>query len=154
MAPLSNEEVATAYMDAHKRQDNEAMGALRAPEWYEDWPQSGERVRGHANDVAILSNWPGGTPAPGDAHLVGSEDRWVLTPNWTYQRIVGSGEMWFFDALAKYPDGSTWFALGLLVVRDGKVRRETWWFGPSLPAPEWRARWVERIDPMESSHGR
>lgn len=154
MPSLSNEDVAHRYLDAHKRHDNEAIGALRAEDWYEEWPQSGERVRGHANDIAIMESWPGGTPEPGDTHIVGSEDRWVLTPNWTYQRIVGSGETWFADALAHYPDGSTWFAIGLFVINDGKVRRETWWFGPPLPAPEWRAQWVERMDAPEQSHGR
>ena len=154
MATLSNEEVAHRYTDAHMRHDHEMLGELRAADWFEEWPQSGERVRGHANDIAIMENWPGGRPEPERPNVVGSEDRWVLTPSLTYQRIVGSGELWWADALGHYPDGSTWFTVCLLIIRDGKVQRETWFFGPPLPAPEWRARWVERYDGMEPRHER
>ena len=150
MPSLSNEEVAHRYTDAHTRHDYETLGSLRADDWYEEWPQSGERVRGHANDQAIMTNWPGGTPQGGPPRIVGSEDRWVLTPAWTYQRIVGSGEMWWADAVGNYPDGSTWFAIGMFWIRDGQVRRETWFFGPPLPAPAWRAAWVERMTPEQS----
>ena len=154
MAPLSNEEVIRRYVDAHQHHDLDALATLRAPGWVEDWPQSGERVRGHDNDAAIMRNWPGGEPDPGDIHVVGSEDRWVMTPSWTYERIAGSGEAWFTDAMARYPDGSTWFAAGIFEVRDGQVQREKWIFGPKLDAPDWRAQWVERYDPAEHSHGR
>lgn len=154
MAPLSNQDVVEQYLEAHKRHDYETLGRLRAPSWYEEWPQTRERVRGHENDAAIMRNWPGGEPVAGDARVVGSEDRWVLTPSWTYQRVVGSGEMWFMDGTGNYPDGSTWFVAGLFEVRDGQVQRETWYFGPALPAPEWRAPWVEPMGPVERSNER
>jgi hypothetical protein len=38
--------------------------------------------------------------------------------------------------------------------RDGAVRRETWYFGPELPAPAWRAAWVEPMGPVERSNER
>ena len=154
MPPLTNEEVIRRYADAHARHDLAALGELRGDDWVEEWPQSGERVRGHANDAAIMRNWPGGDPEAEDIRLVGSEDRWVVTPSWGPQRIAGSGEEWWMDAYSTYPDGSTWFVAGFFQVRDGKVRRETWYFGPHLEAPEWRAQWVERFDPRERSHGR
>jgi hypothetical protein len=154
MPPRSNEEVARAYMDAHMAHDYAALAELRAPEWFQEWPQSGERVRGHANDHAIMTSWPQGTPMGKFGRLVGSEDRWVVTPAWTYQRIVGSGEMWWSDGTGRYPDGSTWFVVGMFEIRDGKVRRETWYFGPPLEAPAWRAAWVERMEPGESTAGR
>ena len=150
----TNEEVVNRYLDAHTRHDYESLGRLRAPGWFEEWPQSRERVRGHANDEAIMRNWPGGEPQPGVTRIVGSEDRWVLTPSWTYQRVVGGGDMWFMDGTGHYPDGSTWFVAGLFEVHDGAVHRETWYFGPELPAPEWRSGWVESMAPVERSHGR
>src|SRR5262245_503299 len=154
MPQLSNEDVANRYLDAHRRHDNDAIGSFRAGDWDEELPQSGEGVRGHANDMAIMANWPGGTPEPKSARVVGSEDRWVLTPQWTHQRIVGAGEMWFVDATAHYPDGITWYTVGLFEIRDGKVHKETWWFGSPLPAPEWRSAWVERMDPTETGDRR
>ncbi len=153
MPSPSNEEVIRAYLDAHTRHDYEALKRLRTPDWLEEWPQSGERVRGHANDEAIMTGWPGGTPMGQPRRLVGSEDRWVMTPSWTYQRLVGSGEAWWADAVGQYPDGSTWFAIGMFELRDGQVSRETWYFAPTLEAPEWRAPWVERMEQPEQSDG-
>jgi len=151
----TNEEVIRAYLDAHQRHDFDRLGALRAPGWFQEWPQTRERVRGHQNDAAIMRNWPGGTPEPGDfANVVGSEDRWVLTPSWTYQRVIGSGEMWWMDGTGHYPDGSTWHIVGLFQVRDGHVVQETWYFGPPLEAPAWRADWVEKMPPLEPRPGR
>jgi hypothetical protein len=76
---------------------------------------------------------------------VGSEDRWVMTPSFTIQRIVGSGDFWWGDGTASYPDGSRWFVAGLFQLRDGKLFRETWYFAPPLDAPAWRSPWTERI---------
>jgi hypothetical protein len=141
----SNEEVVRAYAEAHRTHDYAAVGALRHPEWVEDVPQTGERIRGHANDLEIMNHWPGGYPDAGGLRLTGSEDRWVATPSNTLHRIVGSGDTWWADGTASYPDGSTWFCAALITLRDGLVHRETWFFAPPLEAPEWRAPWVERI---------
>ncbi len=149
MTARSNEDVIRDYLDAHRRHDFDTLAALRAPDWFEDWPQSQERVRGHANDESIMRNWPGGTPEPGEARVRGSEDRWVMTPSLTYQRIVGSGELWWMDGTGDYPDGSTWHVIGMFQVRDGRVHEETWYFGPTLEAPAWRSAWVERTATQE-----
>jgi hypothetical protein len=146
MAEASNQEVVHRYFDAHRAHDYDAVAALRHPDWMEEGPQSGERVRGNANDRAIMANWPGGLPEAGEVRLVGSEDRWVVTPGLTVQRIVGSGDAWWGDGTATYPDGSRWFAAAMIELRGGLIYRETWYFAPPLEPPAWRAQWVERID--------
>jgi len=140
----SNEETVRRYLAAHAVYDHLALGALRDPDWTIEWPQSGERVRGSANDRAIMDNWPGGLPSGLSMRPVGSEDRWVVTPLNTMQRVVGSGDFWWADGTSAYPDGSTWFISALLQLRGGKLYRETWYFGPPFEAPAWRAAWVER----------
>jgi hypothetical protein len=155
MPSPSHEEVVRSYLEAHMRHDFDALRRLRADAWVEEWPQSGERVRGHDNDETIMRNWPGGLPTGEDARAVGSEDRWVMTPSFTYQRVVGSGDIWWADSIGHYPDGSTWFAIGMFEVRTGQIQRETWYFAPALEAPEWRSGWVERLaSPTERFHGR
>ena len=154
MPAPSNEDVINRYLDAHVRHDYDEVGRLRAPAWVEEWPQSNERVRGHANDAAIMANWPGGTPEAEGVRVAGAEDRWVMTPSLTYQRIAGSGDMWWTEAIGRYPDGSTWLSVGLFEVHDGQVHRETWYFGPTLEAPSWRAAWVEPIKPEDLSDRR
>lgn len=145
MAPPSNEQVIRRYIDALNAVDDDVLGALRHPTWTEEWPQSGERVRGHANDRAIIQNWPGGRPTTHPNRVVGTADRWVMTPSFTLQRVVGSGDFWWGDGKVGYPDGSTWFFVALLELLDGKMLRETWYFGLPSEAPSWRAQWVERI---------
>jgi hypothetical protein len=145
MAEPSNEEVVRRYLAALVAQDADTIGRWRDPDWTAAWPQSGERVRGHANDRAIIENWPGGPPTAEVVRLVGSEDRWVITAAFTFHRVVGGGDSWWTDATISYPDGSTWFAAVLLELRNGKVHGETWYFAPPLDPPAWRAEWVERM---------
>jgi len=144
MVKPSNEETVRRYLAAHVVHDHAALASLRDPEWTIDWPQSGERVRGSENDRAIMDNWPGGRPNSLSVRTVGSEDRWVVTPFNTIQRVVGSGDFWWADGTSAYPDGSTWFISAILELRHGKMFRETWYFGPPFEAPAWRAAWVER----------
>ena len=89
MAKPSNEEIVRRYVAAHTAHDYDTVGALRDPEWTVEWPQSGERVRGGANDRAIMDNWPGGLPSDLSVRVVGSEDQWVPTPMNTIHRVVG-----------------------------------------------------------------
>jgi hypothetical protein len=145
MAEPSNGEIVRNYLAAHTAHDYDTVGALRDPDWTVEWPQSGERVRGGANDRAIMDNWPGGLPSGEGFRVVGSEDRWVTTPLNTIHRVVGSGDLWWADGTSAYPDGSTWFIAALLQLRGGKMYRETWYFGPPFDAPAWRAEWVERM---------
>jgi hypothetical protein len=110
-------------------------------------PQSGERVRGKANAVAYLSSYPGGvgTVDPASARLVGSEDRWVVTPMFTPMRIEGSGDVYTYVAAATYSNGETWQMLQIIELRQGKIAKTTSWFAAPFEAPEWRAPFVERF---------
>jgi hypothetical protein len=145
MAKPSNEEIVRRYFEARAAHDYDAAAALRDPDWLIEWPQSGERVRGNANDRAIMENWPAGRPSGLSVRVVGSEDQWIATPFNTIHRVVGSGDFWFADGTSAYPDGSTWFLSALIQLRGGKVHRETWYFAPPFDAPAWRTEWVERM---------
>jgi hypothetical protein len=50
------------------------------------------------------------------------------------------------EGTSPYPDGSEWHIVAVLELRDGKILRQTDYFGPAYPAPEWRRQWVELID--------
>lgn len=147
MAEPSNEDVMRTYLKAQTDRDRDTLARLRHPEWSVDYPQSGERIRGHANDMAIRDNYPGGLPEIDAGRVVGSEDRWVVTPSFTFERIVGSGDTWWGEGTARYPDGSTWLLASMYELRDGRVLRETTYWALPFEAPAWRAGWVEAIDP-------
>jgi ketosteroid isomerase-like protein len=142
--PLTNAEVDRSYLNALVDHDYDALDALRHPEWTAIWPQSGEMVRGGANMRAIFENYPGGPPSVTPGRIVGSEDRWVVTPLGGAYRIAGEGENWWGDWPITYPDGRRWMVVTLIELRDGKIFRETaYWSEPFAP-PAWRAKWVEQ----------
>jgi hypothetical protein len=150
----TNEEIIRRYVAAHERHDGDTIALLRDPDWLSEMPQSGERIRGHANERAIMANWPGGRPEALRARVTGTEDQWVMTPAWTYERIAGQGDIWIGEATARYPDGSRWFAVMVFELRDGRVFRERWYFGEPFEPPAWRAPWVERMEAGESADRR
>lgn len=146
MPNRSNEEVVNAYLRSLMDNDGPAMGTLRHPDWMVDYPQSGERIRGHANDRAIADNYPGGVPDIAPQGIIGSEDRWVVSPSFTYERIVGSGDTWFVHGRAVYPGGSIWYVASIYHLRDGLIHHEITYWGEPFEPPAWRTAWVERIE--------
>ena len=92
-----------------------------------DWPQSGERVVGKANILEIHRNSPG-------------------LPTITPRRIIGQGELWFTEQIGDY-GGRIYCGSSVFEVRDGKIARETDYFGEPFDAPAWRAPWVELEKP-------
>ena len=147
MAEPTNDEVIHAYIHALTVDDAVALGQLRDPGWYVDYPQSGERIRGHANERAIADNYPGGLPDIDPSRIVGSEDKWVVTPSFTFERVVGSGDTWWSEGRARYPDGSLWHIVSMYRLHDGRVAREITYWAEPFEAPAWRAGWVEAIEP-------
>ncbi len=143
---MTNEEVVRAYARASVEGDLEALARLRHPDWTVDWPQTGERVRGNKAFSSIVQMYPGGSPKSAVQRIVGSEDRWVMTPANTVVRLGGEGAAWWSEWMVTYPDGSDWHCVDLIELRDEQVYRETVYWAPPLPAPDWRAQFVERIE--------
>ena len=85
----TNEEVVRRYLETSVAKDFNALASLRHPDWQSLWPQSGERVVGHAHWAEIAQNYPGGVPQVVISRLVGSEDRWVVTPGNTVREPPG-----------------------------------------------------------------
>jgi hypothetical protein len=91
-----------------------------------EYPQSGERIRGRRNIQASR----------------------VAQPNakrFTVRRIIGAGDFWVTEFILAY-DGRPSYSVSVMEFLDGKVARETQYFGdPFEPGPS-RAQWVERIE--------
>jgi hypothetical protein len=62
-------------------------------------------------------------------------------------RMSGDGETWWIEWRMSYPDGKTWFTVTLIELREGRVWRETVYWAEPFAAPEWRQRFVDRLDP-------
>ena len=90
-----------------------------------EYPQSGERIRGRRNIQASRTAQP-------------------EKKRFTVRRILGSGGLWISEIVITY-DGQPSYAVSIMEMQDGKVARETQYFGdPFAPGPS-RAQWVEPI---------
>ena len=90
-----------------------------------EYPQSGERIRGRH---AIQS----------------SRTAQPSSKRFRVRRVVGAGSIWVTEYVLTY-DGRPSYTVSIMEFFDGKVARETQYFGdPFEPGPS-RAQWVERI---------
>ncbi|MFL5685154.1 MAG: nuclear transport factor 2 family protein [Chloroflexota bacterium] len=108
-----------------------ALNELASDDFIQDWPQSGERIRGRENAKAINDNYP---------QMTGS------TPRFTLRRITGEGASWTVEGTIDYGDGTPVSYIGVAELRDGKVVHLTEYYANPFDAPAWRSRWVERAD--------
>jgi limonene-1,2-epoxide hydrolase len=122
-----NRAVAEAFWAAMASGNWDAAAALVHGEFVQEWPQSGERIVGIDNALAIDRNFPGGMP--------------TVRP----RRITADGDLVVSEIELTYADGSRFLGVSILEYRDGKIAKETDYFGEPFAAPQWRAQWVERM---------
>lgn len=107
--------------------DFQRAGELLHDDYTLGWPQSGERIRGRANFVAINENYP--------AH-----GRWEFT----IHRIVAEGDQVVSDV--EVTDGVIRArVITFSTVQDGQILQQTEFWPDPFEAASWRAQWVERI---------
>lgn len=145
----TNREVIEAYAVAISGNDMDALDRVRHPDFAETWPQSAERVRGRENMRAIDEHYPGRPTEGGPLEVVGSEDRWVMTPQLTMLRIEGTGDVYTMVLKALYPPASTWYPTSIVRLKDNLVWRATTFFAEAFEAPAWRSQWVEPMTDEE-----
>lgn len=122
-----SKQVVAAFWAEMQTNDFQRAGELLHDDYILEWPQSGERIRGRANFVAINEAYP--------AH-----GRWEFMVHC----ILAEGDQVVSDV--EVTDGVIrGRAITFSTVRDGKILHQTeFWPDPS-EAPRWRAQWVERI---------
>ena len=122
----SSKRVVEQFWEAMQSNDFRAAGEFLHEEFVLEWPQSGERVRGRQNFVAINQNYP--------AH-----GRWEFI----IHRILAEGDEAVSDV-----DVTDGVIRGRVItfskIRDGNIVHQTeFWPDPFEPA-DWRAQWVEK----------
>jgi ketosteroid isomerase-like protein len=122
-----SKQVVQNFWAAMQTNDFRRAGELLHDDYVLEWPQSGERIRGRANFVAINENYP--------AH-----GRWEFT----IHRILAEDDEAVSDV--GVTDGVvTAKVITFSTVRDGRILRQIeFWPDPFEPAA-WRTQWVERI---------
>jgi hypothetical protein len=90
-----------------------------------EYPQSGERIRGRRNIQASRFAQPN-------------------KKRFTVRRIVGVGDLWVSEFILTYDDKPS-YTVSIMEFKDGKVARETQYFGDPFEPGSSRAQWVERM---------
>ena len=145
MASPEPRAVFEAWLRAMNDGDTDALGALVHRDFTETYPQSGELIRGLDNLRAEMKGHPGGYQGKGTDRVVGSADRWVVTPSATVVRIEGGGDTFTGVSKIHYSDGTDWYAVMIGEIREGRVWRVQTFWGETFEAPPWRSSLVERI---------
>ena len=115
------------FWAAMQANDFRAAGELLHDEFVLDWPQSGERIRGRANFVAVNENYP-------------AAGRW----HFSVHRLIADGHEVATDV--SVTDGAvTARAITFSTVRDGRIWRQTEYWPDPFPPAAWRLQWVERV---------
>jgi ketosteroid isomerase-like protein len=110
---------------------SKAMDEFASEDMVQEWPQSGERIRGLANIKKLTEGY---------AEATGK------SPKMTFRRLVGGGDVYVVEATIDYGDGIPVSFVAIGELRDGKVVKSTEYFANPFEAPAWRADIVERMD--------
>jgi hypothetical protein len=135
---MDNDTMERTLRELYSSGDMQAL-ARRIPEMAsedmtQEWPQSGERIRGRDNIVAVNEHYEGATGT---------------APKLTLRRIVKPGQAWVAEGTIDYGDGTPVSVVSILETdADGTITRETDYFANPFEAPEWRRQWVEQMEPV------
>jgi len=108
-----------------EKQDWDAATDFYAEDAVEEWPQSGERIRGRDNIMEINRNYPG-------------------FPKVTPRRTMAGGDIVVTEVVLDY-NGEIYNGVSVFELKDDKIVKQTDYFAAPFEAPQWRAQWVERM---------
>jgi hypothetical protein len=106
--------------------------ALRHEDYVMEMPQSCERIRGRENMRAFQRAFAG----------------YSTPPSIRIRRVLARDGLWVTEGVNDY-GGQIFHGVVIFELREGKIWRDTRYYAEPFEAPEWRAQWVERMEPEE-----
>jgi hypothetical protein len=125
MGESENRDAVKRFFKAADAQDWTTMKDFYRSDAIEEWPQSGERLIGVDNIMAVNENYPG-------------------HPSLQVRRILGAGNLAIGEAELDY-SGMKYKLLSIFEFEAGKIKREVDYFCAPFKAEAWRTQWVEKI---------
>jgi hypothetical protein len=110
--------------------DERAAAEIFAEDAVVEWPQSGERIRGKGRIVALHEAAP-------------------VSIDFDVRRTTGCGDLWVTETTIRYDGARPTKAVFIMEFHDGKVVRETDYFGEPFDPPDYRSEWVELMTDQE-----
>jgi hypothetical protein len=105
--------------------------ALRHEDYVMEMAQSGESIRGRENMRAFQEGFPGHS----------------TQPSIRIRRVLVRDGLWVVESVTGYGGEQVFNGAAILELKDGKIWRDTRYYAEPFEAPEWRSRWVERMEP-------
>jgi ketosteroid isomerase-like protein len=142
---VGNRAIVDRYAAAIAGDDFDAQDALVHDDYELQFPQSGERIRGRANRRFVFEQYPGREGSgrrPSIGSIGGADEEFIAQPSWpawTVVHLSGFGDDFTVTGTVTYPDGQLWHLVSLIQMRDGKIWRETTYWGLPFDPPDWRA---------------
>jgi hypothetical protein len=128
-----NSEAIRAYREAAQSGDLGAMSNLMekfaTDDFYQEWPQSGERIR-RENSIKLAQQY---------------SEQTGTSPKMDLGGIREAGDLVVIEGTIDYGNGIPVRYVGIAEFTDGKVRRVTEYFADPFEAPAWRAPFVEQM---------
>ena len=126
MSEQQNRDTLERYRQAFfERQDIDVIADLMHDDYVEEYPQSGERIRGKDNARAVYESYSG-LPTLIDYSYKISGDLAVIELSFDY-------------------DSNRVHECQIVDFEGGKIKRTRSYFGEPFEVPQWRAQWVERM---------
>ena len=141
--PVDHQALIERYARALAGGDLDIIDEIIDEDYVDEYPQSGEIIRGRQNLRAIMEHRPGRADLSSIRARASDEHR-VIAPLFTVVRVQGRGDAGTMTLRARYPDGSQWWIVVVYELRDGRIARSSSFFAPEFEAPDWRAPFVER----------
>jgi ketosteroid isomerase-like protein len=120
-----NRDALERFFEAFERGDLDAIFELFHDDYVEEYPQSGERIRGKHKARELYENYPG-------------------LPSLIDHSYKISGDLAVIEMVLEY-DGNRVYNCEVTEFEEGKIKRSREYFGEPFEAPQWRAQWVERM---------
>jgi len=106
----------------------EVYEANHPEDYVMEMPQSGEAIRGRENLTKFQEAYPGGAPSI------------------RLRRVLVRDGLWVAELVNDYGGGQVSDVAMILELKDGRIWRDSRYYAEPFEAPEWRARWVERVE--------
>lgn len=142
---MNNQDIVRRWVAATQEGDWEGMKDLVHPDIVSLYPQSGERFTGYDNFVGMLQSFPDNTVSIETVH---HDDKTMTTASSTpfgmpVITVVGTGDTFIGEGKITYANGETWDFVGIFKTRDGKIIKQTAYFGAPFEPADFRAPFAD-----------
>jgi hypothetical protein len=100
---------------------------IRHEDYVMEMPQSGERIRGREKMREFQEAYPN-------------------PPTMELRRVLVRDGLWVVELVSDY-GGQIYNSVLIIELKDGKMWRDRRYYAEPFEAPEWRAQWVESMEP-------